>query len=168
MRTLRLAWRLIRYKPRLFILNCIAWCLVIALPIVTGLLTKGVFDRLSGSVRAGEDIWTLVAIMVAIAMGRVGIFTVGRWWATTYWYTIMSLLRRNMLAWIVGGPGSQDLRGRGGDDVLVGGDGVDALDGGAGVDRLFGGPGADVLYGGTGVDLCGPLDLLDKRLLCEQ
>ena len=65
MRTLRLAWRLIRYKPRLFILNCIAWCLVIALPIVTGLLTKGVFDRLSGSVRAGEDIWTLVAIMVA-------------------------------------------------------------------------------------------------------
>jgi ABC-type multidrug transport system fused ATPase/permease subunit len=109
MKTLKLAWSLICYKPRLFILNCIAWCLVIALPIISGLLTKQVFDILSGSARAGTDIWTLVAIMVTITMSRVGMFATGRWWATTYWYTIMMLLRRNLLAWIVGGPGTRTL-----------------------------------------------------------
>jgi len=109
MKTLRLVWRLIRYRPGLFIINCIAWCIFLCLPLVTGILTKRIFDALSGTAPAGTNIWTLVALMVAVALGRVGVFTGGRWAANTYWYTIMGLLRRNILAWIVGGPGTRSL-----------------------------------------------------------
>ena len=53
---------------------------------------------------------------------------------------------------LTGGAGPDDLRGRGGDDVLYGGAGNDRLAGMAGTDRLSGGDGNDTMYGGTGDD----------------
>jgi len=63
---------------------------------------------------------------------------------------------------IAGGPKSDALDGRGGDDLLfgyrgrdtlLGGPGNDLLDGGKGADVLVGGPGDDILVGGGGPDV---------------
>ena len=55
-------------------------------------------------------------------------------------------------AWVIGGPGDDDITGAGGGDVLRGGRGADRLTGGDGDDRLIGGRGNDVLFGGAGDD----------------
>lgn len=44
---------------------------------------------------------------------------------------------------VVGGPGDDRLRGRGGDDCLLGGGGDDRLQGNGGADVCIGGPGND-------------------------
>jgi Ca2+-binding RTX toxin-like protein len=46
---------------------------------------------------------------------------------------------------IFGGPGSDDLHGAGGRDLLLGGPGEDVLNGGRAADRVFGGPAGDTI-----------------------
>jgi hypothetical protein len=53
----------------------------------------------------------------------------------------------------VGGPESNIVRGRDGNDHIIGGAGHDTLSGGPGADRLSGGPGRDELSGGPGRDV---------------
>jgi len=53
---------------------------------------------------------------------------------------------------LLGGLGSDTLRGLGGEDVLGGGEGNDTLEGGGADDVLIGGAGADVIDGATGRD----------------
>ncbi|MDB5034911.1 MAG: transporter related protein [Chlorobi bacterium] len=109
MKTLRLVWRIIRYKPGAFLANCIIWTVSLCIPLMVGLLTRAVFDDLSGHATVGLNAWTALGFLVLVTMTRVGVFTGGRWVAISYWFTIMALLRRNLLAWIVEGPGSRTL-----------------------------------------------------------
>ena len=54
---------------------------------------------------------------------------------------------------LLGGIGTNIIRGLGGDDFLDGRKGADRLEGGNGDDVLVGGPGADQLLGGSGFDI---------------
>ncbi|HEY1285725.1 MAG TPA: aryl-sulfate sulfotransferase [Solirubrobacterales bacterium] len=69
---------------------------------------------------------------------------------------------------LIGGPGADRIRGKGGNDLICGGGGADRLTGGPGRDRLLGGAGADRLDGGPQADRCqgGAGRTLYK--LCEQ
>ena len=58
-----------------------------------------------------------------------------------------------VVAWLFGGQGADDLRGGKGDDLLVGGDGDDMLAGNQGRDLLIGGLGADRIVGNAGEDI---------------
>jgi Ca2+-binding RTX toxin-like protein len=78
---------------------------------------------------------------------------------------------------LIGGSGGDDLAGGGGNDVERGGAGKDDLSGGAGRDRLFGGGaadhivaggGRDVLNGGGGRDTCNGGAGADTRRACER
>jgi ABC-type multidrug transport system fused ATPase/permease subunit len=101
--------RLIRYRPKLFLLNCLLWGTHHALPLVAGLVSREIFNSLSGKANAGFNIWTLVAMLAGVAIGRIGVFAIGvRAWPSLF-YTIQGLLRRNMLDWIVRGPGTRRL-----------------------------------------------------------
>ena len=53
---------------------------------------------------------------------------------------------------LTGGPGNDQLQGRGGNDTVSGGDGNDWLNGNQGDDDLSGGSGNDTMYGGKGND----------------
>lgn len=70
---------------------------------------------------------------------------------------------------VIGTPGDDDLRSRGGADCILGGGGNDILRGGAGMDILIGGPGDDDLDGGGGAgDVCyGGGDAGDTFNRCE-
>ncbi len=109
MSTLRYTLELIRYRPGLFLLNCLAWGLHHFLPIGIGLATREVFNTLAGTSTAGWNPWTLLAMIALVAGTRLGIMAAGvRAWSTFY-FTIGTLLRRNMLRWLVSGPGSRVL-----------------------------------------------------------
>lgn len=100
----------IRYRPWLFALNCLCWGLFDSAPIFLGLITKTIFDTLSGKASAEFGLWTLLALLVVTTGARLGVMRVGMHAWSTFLYTIEALMRRNMLEWLVQGPGSRRLK----------------------------------------------------------
>ena len=99
MSTDSLTLRLVRYRPWLFLLTCLLWSSVHSVPLIVGLLSRSVFDTLSGSAPAGLGVWSLLGLMAATMSGRVLLMWGGVYaWATTL-FTLGGLLRRNALAW---------------------------------------------------------------------
>jgi ABC-type multidrug transport system fused ATPase/permease subunit len=109
MTTAGFMWRLLAYRPWLFGINLFLWGLVHSLPIVFGLLTRAIFDALSGEAPAGLGVWTLVALLSVTNLGRMGVFAAAFWYWTTYWFTVESLLRRNLLDWLMRAPRARAL-----------------------------------------------------------
>ncbi|HUH07539.1 MAG TPA: ABC transporter ATP-binding protein, partial [Egibacteraceae bacterium] len=104
-----LLWRVAGYRPGLFAANCAVWGLGHALPLVLGLAVRGFFDALSGEAPAGANYWTFLAAIVAFGASRAGTIVGGVWLWATYWFTITGLLRRNLMEWLVEGPGARSL-----------------------------------------------------------
>lgn len=74
-----------------------------------GLATKWFFDLLAGSAPAAVSLWSLVALVVASAIGRsagiLGVITTN----VPFWVKLSALLQQNMLARILAQPGAQAL-----------------------------------------------------------
>jgi ABC-type multidrug transport system fused ATPase/permease subunit len=127
MNTERLTLRLVRFRPWLFILTCTVWSTVHALPLVVGVISRGIFDDLSGAKPAGLDAWTLLGLMAATLFTRLMLMGGGVYvWSTTL-FTLNGLLRRNALAWIVTGPGTRRLPDSPGEAVSRFRDDVDEI-----------------------------------------
>ncbi len=106
---LRLTLGLVRQRSWLFVGSSALWALIHVLPVLTGVLTKGVFDSLSGSAPAGASAWTFLALALALDIGRIGVFVAAiRAWAT-YWVEITLHLRHNILRHLLTAPGSRRL-----------------------------------------------------------
>lgn len=109
MTTVQATYQLVRYRPLLFFVTCLLWSSIHAIPVLVGIIAKAIFDSLSATAPAGLDTWTLLALMVATMATRLTLMVFGvRAWATTF-FTFGSLLRRNLLAWIVTGAGTRKL-----------------------------------------------------------
>ena len=102
-------WRLLRCDTRLFVLNMIVWTLNHAAPLLTGLLTGWFFDALTGHGPLGLNVWTVVAIFAAEGVLLFGLFASGLLIWFTYYFTVQSLLRRNLFNWVMRGPGTHRL-----------------------------------------------------------
>jgi len=117
MRSVKYTWALIRYRPALFFVNCILWGLWHFLPIFVGLLSKAIFDGLSASTRVGMNTWTAIALMGVLGAARVGLFRLGFRTYVDFWFLLEALLRRNLLDWMVLGPGTRPLSESGSQSV---------------------------------------------------
>lgn len=106
MTTWRALWRLIAYNRRGYNLNIFLWGLVWTLPLVTGLLTRAIFDTLG--LPAG-DIWWLIALLAGVAAARIAVNLIGVIAWANYWFTVVGLLRWNLLDRILHRPGAQAL-----------------------------------------------------------
>ncbi|HEV2405170.1 MAG TPA: ABC transporter transmembrane domain-containing protein, partial [Ktedonobacterales bacterium] len=102
-------WRLLRCDGRLFVLNLLVWTLVHSFPLVTGLVTGWFFDALTGHAPFGANVWVVVAVVAAAAIARFGLFVAGMLIWFTYYFTVQSLLRRNLFNWVMRGPGTHRL-----------------------------------------------------------
>ncbi|MEO8286048.1 MAG: ABC transporter ATP-binding protein [Chloroflexota bacterium] len=120
-------WALARYKPWLYLFNFGLWTLFYIIPILSGLLIGLFFDTLSGSAQVGLSVWTLIALLAAAQMARVGVLYVAIISWSGFWYTIEALLRTNMLGWLVGGRGSRTLQESAGATVSTFRDDVEAV-----------------------------------------
>ncbi|MBA3826614.1 MAG: ABC transporter ATP-binding protein [Ktedonobacterales bacterium] len=109
MKTRNFLWRLFRYDFRLFALNCVAWSTFHSFPIITGLIVGAYFDALTRHGTAGLNVWTVIALLVATTLVRVVLFAGAQVIWIAFWYTMEALIRRNMLAWLMEGPGTHPL-----------------------------------------------------------
>ena len=117
MSTLQSLITLVRYQPWFFLVTLLAWGIFHSLPLGIALLIQEIFYVLKGSTEIGMNIWTLLALVVATSLFRVTVMIGGVWlWSTAY-YTLASLIRRNIFDWIMTGPGSKKLPGSPGESV---------------------------------------------------
>lgn len=127
MQTLRKIWKLARYRPGLTIVTSICWALFHSAPVLIGLLIREIFNAMSGEAAVGMNLWSLLALLVGVSIGRVLIMIAGVWTWSTILYTLNSLVRRNIFDWIMNGPGTRKLPGSPGEAVTRFRDDVDEL-----------------------------------------
>jgi len=99
--------RLFRFRPALFLINGVLWCIFHALPLLIGLGMQWFFDRATASSGAADYLWLAVPLIfiAAVRVVRVGTFFAAFYEWVTYIYHIQAILRTNMLAGIMRWPG---------------------------------------------------------------
>jgi len=115
--TVAFLWRLGRFAPRLLFANILIWGLYHTLPITLGLIAREFFNTLEGKVAGGIGIWGLLGLLVVVGATRAMLFLVGVVAWTTHLHTIHTLLRKNMLGWLIEGPGARALPDSSGEAV---------------------------------------------------
>ena len=90
-------WRLLRFRPGLFLATIVFRGIDDVAPFLAGVLMKNFFDALTGQAEADFTAWTLVALFVAVEVGnRIGLLGSAYAWPR-WWYAIETLLRRNLM-----------------------------------------------------------------------
>ena len=115
MKTYRFLWEMIRYRPWLYTLNAILWTLIHLAPLVPGLIIQRFFNVFGSQTSSASLVWTLVALLVATAIGRGVLFMSGVYADTLHRFTMSAFLRRNILAAILEQPGASAMKHTPGD-----------------------------------------------------
>ncbi|UNK20976.1 ABC transporter ATP-binding protein/permease [Paenibacillus sp. N3/727] len=107
MKTRHFFWRLIMYRPGLYLLNLLAWSLIHMAPLIPGLLTKAFFDHLEGTYTLSYGVWGIAALLVGAALGRIALIYGGFITDVHFRFRVSTLVRRNMLAHVLKEPGAR-------------------------------------------------------------
>lgn len=105
----KLLWRMMRYKPKLYLIDSFFWILIMGLPAVPGLIIREFFDTLTGHSQLGFSPWALIALLLTTGLGRIIVLFAGRFTKTQHRFTMSSLVRRNLLERILNRPGAQPI-----------------------------------------------------------
>jgi ATP-binding cassette subfamily B protein len=103
-------WQLLRYAPRLYLLDSFLWLFIMGLPAVPGLMIREFFDALTEN--RGNDsgmfrsplIW--VALLMSVGVARVVAIFTGRITKTQHRFIISALVQRNLLEKLIQKPGA--------------------------------------------------------------
>jgi len=106
-KTFHYMWRLIKYRPWLYLGNCILWIFIHISPLIPGLIAKEFFDVLSGNASLNVGLWGLMTLLIMVALIRVGIITIGGRVDTFHRFNMSALIRRNLLEAILDKPGGK-------------------------------------------------------------
>jgi len=117
MRNRKYTLALVRYRPMLFALNVLLWGLFHCVPLLSGLVIRALFNALTGQAPGVWNQWTLLATLAVIEVTRVIVFSYGVNTFMDFWFTNESLLRRNMLNWLVCGPGARRMNESSGESM---------------------------------------------------
>ena len=100
---------LMRYRPWLYLANGFLWSLVHLAPLLPGLLAKWFFDTISGEAPVGINPWSLIGLLAAVTLGRIGVLWLGSETDAYHRFTMSALLRRNLFEQILRQPGARAL-----------------------------------------------------------
>ncbi len=109
MRTHTFLWRLVTYRPWLYLANCVLWIVVYLGPVLPGLVLREFFDMLAGTSRYGLGILGLVAVFLGLGAGRLVSIYLGMYADIIHRFCGSALLRRNMMERILQLPGAMQL-----------------------------------------------------------
>lgn len=107
MKALKLVWRMILFRPWLYFFDGVMWTAVHMFPLLPGLISRLFFDHLTGDAAAGVNTWTIIAMLFAVALGRISVILLGSWADSQHRFSMSALLRNNMLKSILNRPGAQ-------------------------------------------------------------
>jgi ATP-binding cassette subfamily B protein len=101
--------QLIRYRPGHYIACFFLWLFFLNIPLLSGLLLQAIFNSLSDQAPVEPGIWLAIALLVGAELSR-GVFNFcSNFIFNRFSLTLEVLLRKNLLSWLVGGPGSRKL-----------------------------------------------------------
>jgi ATP-binding cassette, subfamily B, bacterial len=104
----RQLWSLVSFRPWLYgASGLFASVLFYIFPLFPGLIVQRFFNDLTGHAAARLDLWTLMALLVATALGRVVSLSAAAAFETTVIMSVGALLRRNLFDRILERPGAR-------------------------------------------------------------
>lgn len=106
---IKVLWKLICYRPGVYLVNCLLWTIIHMWPLIPGLLADKFFDQMSKTNQMGSSIWSILAlIIITSAFSLLGIYSGAR--VDIYHRSLISsLLRRNLLENILKRPGASSI-----------------------------------------------------------
>ena len=104
-------WRLIRYRPWLYLVDIVAWVSISLSELLPGLFAKFFFDALTGAAPFGLNVWTIVALVGAAALLYIMAILSGGLVDIRHRFTMSALLRHNLLTTLLKRPGAAALPG---------------------------------------------------------
>ncbi|MBG9795015.1 ABC transporter ATP-binding protein [Paenibacillus dendritiformis] len=97
MKTYQFIWSMICYRPWLYLLNGFVWILIHLSPLLPGLITREFFDTLTGKSVPLFGVWGLIALLLAVALGRIVLIFSGALTDMVHRFMMSALIRRNLL-----------------------------------------------------------------------
>ncbi|MEA5516001.1 ABC transporter ATP-binding protein [Nodularia sp. UHCC 0506] len=93
----QLLWQLIRYKPKLYIIDSIYWILIMGSPALPGLIIREFFNRLTNETQLGLSPISLIVLLLVLNLVYLVVIFAGRVTKTQHRFLMRSLLRHNLL-----------------------------------------------------------------------
>ena len=115
MKTHRFLWEMIRYRSWLYVVNATLWTLIHLSPLLPGLIIQRYFDILGVKTGSSSLVWMLIALLIAVAVGRSVLFLIGIIVDQLHRFTMSAMLRRNILTGFFEQPGASALKHAPGD-----------------------------------------------------
>lgn len=117
MRTYQYIWRMLLFRPWLYLLNMVLWTAIYTAPMVPGLILREFFNALTNEEAARFSVTTLVVLMVAQGAGRMALNLAGMVADAYHRFSMSALLRRNVLERILERPGARAVPGSPGEAI---------------------------------------------------
>jgi ATP-binding cassette subfamily B protein len=106
---LRLFWRMMSYKPGLYLVNCLLWTLIHVEPLILGLIFKEFFQVLTHREEFTLNLTGVIILTLVYSAGRMINIYWGAKVDNLHRFTMSALLRRNMFESILKKPGATAL-----------------------------------------------------------
>ncbi|GHO43451.1 ABC transporter ATP-binding protein [Ktedonospora formicarum] len=107
LKTYQYLWRLMCYRPWLYLLNAILWICIHMLPLLPGLVAQQFFNALTRTGTLNGEIWLFIALLVAIALGHATLFFFGGLVDNLHRFCMSNILRHNLLKRVLERPGAR-------------------------------------------------------------
>ncbi len=112
-------WRLIKYRPWLYLADVLVWIVFLFMWMVPGVISKLFLDLLSGEAPLRFGVWGIVALAMGSAVGNVVVILAGIILDAYHRFFLMALLSRNLLAHILQRPGAWAIPGSAGEAFYI-------------------------------------------------
>jgi ATP-binding cassette subfamily B protein len=109
MKTYQYMWRMILFRPWLYLADALLWTLIHVAPVLPGLVAREILNTLTGDAQLDLSVWALIGLLLAIALGRVVLVLGGALADIPHRFSMSALLRRNLLERILELPGARAL-----------------------------------------------------------
>lgn len=90
-------WRLARYRPALYLVCQLSIDLLwYGFPLIPPLIARQFFNWLTGQAPAGFGLWSILALLAGVWLGRMAVVLASGWGQSTLIQSQLSLLRKNL------------------------------------------------------------------------
>ena len=117
MKTWQYLWRLVRFRPWLFLLNSGIQILFGLIDTIPGLVGRQILNDLSPEAPAAASPWWLLALLLGSALAQIGLLAANAGSHSLFRFAGESLLRKNLFTRILKHPGAQALSGTSGEAI---------------------------------------------------